>query len=56
VTSRQLLGLWKYACLAITLVAAVITPDPTAFSMILVMAALMALYFLSVLLLKLFGR
>jgi sec-independent protein translocase protein TatC len=56
VTSRQLVSVWKYALVGVTLVAAVITPDPTAFSMILVMLALMTLYFLSVVLLKLFGR
>ena len=56
VTSRQLLGIWKYAVVGITLVAAVVTPDPTAFSMILVMIALITLYLLSVILLKLFGR
>ena len=56
VTSRLLLSIWKYAVVSITIVAAVITPDPTAFSMLLVMAALLTLYFLSVLLLKVFGK
>jgi sec-independent protein translocase protein TatC len=56
VNSRMLLAVWKYALVGVTLVAAVVTPDPTAFSMILVMLALMTLYFLSVILLKLFGR
>jgi len=56
VTSRMLISVWKYTVVAITIVAAVITPDPTAFSMIMVMAALITLYFLSVVLLKLFGR
>jgi sec-independent protein translocase protein TatC len=56
VTSRHLIRLWKYALVGVTVVAAVVTPDPTAFSMILVMIALMTLYFLSVALLKMFGR
>jgi sec-independent protein translocase protein TatC len=56
VTSRHLVAIWRYALAGITLVAAVVTPDPTAFSMILVMAALSALYFLSIILLKIFGR
>jgi sec-independent protein translocase protein TatC len=56
VNSQRLLSMWKYAVFAASLIAAVITPDPTAFSMILVMVALVALYFISILLLKLFGR
>lgn len=56
IDSRRLLSIWKYAVFAASIVAAVITPDPTAFSMILVMVALTALYFTSILLLKLFGR
>jgi sec-independent protein translocase protein TatC len=56
VTSKLLLKFWKYAIFGASVVAAIITPDPTAFSMLLVMAALSALYFLSVVLLKVFGR
>jgi sec-independent protein translocase protein TatC len=56
VSSRLLLSIWKYAVAGITVVAAIVTPDPTAMSMLMVMAALIALYFLSILLLKLFGR
>jgi len=56
VNSGHLVRAWKYAIVCATLVAAVITPDPTAFSMLLVMGALIALYFLSIILLKLFGR
>lgn len=54
--SRQLLAVWKYVVFGASIVAAVITPDPTAFSMLIVFAALVGLYFLSVLLLRLFGR
>ncbi len=56
INSARLLSIWKYAVFAASIVAAVITPDPTAFSMILVMVALTTLYFASILLLKLFGR
>lgn len=56
VNSSMLIKVWRYAVLAASLAAAVITPDPTAISMLIVMAALIGLYFLSVLLLKLVGR
>ncbi|HEY9758141.1 MAG TPA: twin-arginine translocase subunit TatC [Oculatellaceae cyanobacterium] len=56
VNSTMLIRVWRYAVLAASLAAAVITPDPTAISMLIVMAALIGLYFLSVLLLKLVGR
>ncbi len=56
VTSNQLIKVWRYAVFGATVLAAIITPDPTAFSMLLVMAALCGLYFLSVLLLKVFGK
>lgn len=54
--SSHLLKVWRYAVFAAALVAAIITPDPTAISMLIVMAALVALYFLSIAMLKLFGR
>lgn len=56
VNSRMLLAMWKYAVAGITVIAAIVTPDPTAMSMLMVMAALTGLYFLSILLLKIFGR
>ncbi len=56
VNSKILISVWRYAILGASLIAAVITPDPTAISMLIVMAALIGLYFLSVLLLKIFGR
>ncbi|CAN5605971.1 twin-arginine translocase subunit TatC [soil metagenome] len=56
VNSRMLLAIWKYAVAGITVIAAIVTPDPTAMSMLMVMAALTGLYFLSILLLKIFGR
>jgi sec-independent protein translocase protein TatC len=54
--SAHLLKVWRYAVFAAALVAAIITPDPTAISMLIVMAALVALYFLSIAMLKVFGR
>jgi sec-independent protein translocase protein TatC len=56
VNSRHLLSVWKYAVFGASVAAAIITPDPTAFSMLIVMGALVGLYFLSIALLKLFGR
>lgn len=56
VSSRQLMGFWRYAIFGAAVVAAIITPDPTAFSMLIVMAALLVLYFLSVGMLRVFGR
>ena len=56
INSRQLLSVWRYAVVGTSVVAAVITPDPTVVSMLIVMAALVSLYFSTVLLLKMFGR
>jgi len=56
VNSKVLISFWKYAVFAAAVIAAVTTPDPTVFSMLIVMAALSGLYFLSIVLLKLFGR
>lgn len=56
VNSGHLLKLWKYAILASSIVAAIITPDPTVVSMLIVTAALIGLYFLTILLLKISGR
>lgn len=56
VTSKRLLKFWRYAIFAAGVVAAVVTPDPTAFSMLVTMAALVALYGLSIILVKFFGK
>lgn len=56
IDSKKLIAVWRYAVFASAIVAAIITPDPTAVSMLIVMAALTALYFLSILLLQLFGK
>jgi sec-independent protein translocase protein TatC len=52
VTSGMLIKVWRFAIFGTALVACVITPDPTAFSMLLVMAALNGLYILSIIMLK----
>lgn len=56
IDSKKLLSFWRYAVFAAAVIAAIITPDPTAISMLLVMAALTALYFISIALLKMFGK
>lgn len=56
INSRQLLSVWRYAVVIASVVAAIITPDPTVISMLIVLAALVALYFFTVVLMRLFGR
>jgi sec-independent protein translocase protein TatC len=56
VTSSMLLKIWRYAVFGTALVACVITPDPTAFSMLIVMTALNGLYILSIIILKIAGK
>src|SRR5215470_3739694 len=48
VTPKFLVQNTKYAILAITIVAAIVTPTPDALTMLLVMAVMLALYFLGV--------
>jgi sec-independent protein translocase protein TatC len=48
VSSQQFLSVWKFAVVAIAVVAAFITPTPDPFNMILVMVPLIVLYFLGV--------
>lgn len=56
VNSRMLLRMWRYALVVSSVAAAIITPDPTIFSMLIVLAGLIGLYFSTIVLLKLFGR
>lgn len=56
VNSRQLMKVWRYAVVGSSVAAAVITPDPTFISMVIVWAALLGLYFFTIGLLKVFGR
>jgi sec-independent protein translocase protein TatC len=48
VTPKFLVQNTKYAILAITIVAAIVTPTPDALTMVLVMGVMLALYFLGV--------
>ena len=48
VTAKQMLAVWKFAAVAIAVLAAFITPTPDPFNMMLVMAPLIALYFLGI--------
>ncbi len=56
VNSKQLMAVWRYAVVGSSVAAAVITPDPTFISMVIVWAALLGLYFFTIGLLKVFGR
>lgn len=56
VNSKMLVAVWRYALVGSSVVAAIITPDPTIISMLIVWAALCGLYFFTIILLKLFGR
>jgi sec-independent protein translocase protein TatC len=49
-TAKQFLGAWKFAVVAIAVLAAFITPTPDPFNMGLVMAPLVMLYFFGILL------
>jgi sec-independent protein translocase protein TatC len=48
-SARQMLGAWKFATVAIAVLAALITPTPDWFNMTLVMAPLFGLYLLGLL-------
>jgi sec-independent protein translocase protein TatC len=56
VTAKQLLAVWKFAVVAIAILAAFITPTPDPFNMGLVMAPLVSLYFLGIFLAWLFRQ
>lgn len=56
VTSDYLIKIWRYVVVGAAVVAMVVTPDPTVVTMVMVLFALLSLYAVTVLLLKLFGR
>jgi sec-independent protein translocase protein TatC len=56
VTPRQLLHFWRWAVIGLTLIAAVFTPSGDPLSMLVLAVPLIAFYFLSIALGKLFGR
>lgn len=51
--SSQLLGIWRYVILGAFITAAIITPTPDPFTMTILALALICLYFLTVIILKL---
>ena len=56
VTAKQLASGWRYAIVAIAVVAAVVTPTVDPISMGLVMAPLLVLYVISIILAAIVGR
>jgi sec-independent protein translocase protein TatC len=56
ITARQLVSGWRYAVVAIAVVAAVVTPTVDPISMGLVMAPLLGLYVISIVLASIVGR
>ncbi|MEK6546336.1 MAG: twin-arginine translocase subunit TatC [Nitrospinota bacterium] len=56
VTSTILITYRKYAILLITIISAIITPTPDAYSMMLMTVPLVILYEVSILLVKIFGK
>ncbi|MGH9845647.1 MAG: twin-arginine translocase subunit TatC [Blastocatellia bacterium] len=56
ITPGMMLRGWRYAIMAIMIIAAVLTPTPDAFSMMMFAGPMIALYFLSVGIVWLFGK
>lgn len=56
VDHRKLLRFSRYAVLAIFIVSAIVTPDPTATTQVMLALPLVALYYVGVLLVYIFGR
>lgn len=56
ITPRLMLKVWRYAVVIIAILAAVLTPTPDAFNMMMFMLPMLGLYFLSVGIVWLFGK
>jgi len=56
VTAARFLSWWRYAVIAIVIVAAVLTPTPDAFNQMLMAGPLLILYFLGIILARIFGK
>jgi len=56
VSASRFLSWWRYAVITIVIVAAVLTPTPDAFNQMLMAGPLLVLYFLGILLAKIFGK
>jgi sec-independent protein translocase protein TatC len=52
-TAQQMLAIWKFAAVGIAVLAALITPTPDPFNMMLIMLPLLALYFFGIFLARL---
>lgn len=55
-TARMMIKAWRYAVVGITIVAAVATPTPDAFNMLMFAAPMLLLYLLSIVIVWLFGK
>ncbi len=56
VTPKLMIRVWRYAVVAIAIIAAVLTPTPDAFNMMMFAAPMLGLYFLSIGIVWIFGK
>ncbi|QQS46231.1 MAG: twin-arginine translocase subunit TatC [Acidobacteriota bacterium] len=56
VTPRLMIRVWRYAVIVIAIIAAVLTPTPDAFNMMMFAAPMLGLYFLSIGIVWVFGK
>jgi sec-independent protein translocase protein TatC len=56
ITPRIMLKVWRHAIIAIAIIAAVLTPTPDALNMLVFMGPMLALYFISIGIVWLFGK
>lgn len=56
ITPRLMLKVWRHAVVLIAILAAVLTPTPDAFNMMVFMLPMLALYFLSIVIVWIFGK
>ncbi|MBK7601609.1 MAG: twin-arginine translocase subunit TatC [Acidobacteria bacterium] len=55
-TPRMMWKAWRYAIIIIAIIAAVLTPTPDAFNMMMFAAPMMGLYFISIGIVWIFGK
>ncbi|MGE0102917.1 MAG: twin-arginine translocase subunit TatC [Blastocatellales bacterium] len=56
ITPRLMIRVWRYAVVVIAIIAAVLTPTPDAFNMMMFAAPMLGLYFLSIGIVWIFGK
>ena len=56
ITPRIMIKVWRYAIVLIAIIAAILTPTPDAFNMMMFAAPMMLLYFLSIFIVWIFGK